>query len=101
MKELLTRLKETKLDNRVRLGIMSILMVDDWVDFTTIKDRLGVSDGNLASHLRVLENEEYVKMEKQFLGRKPRTTYNATILGRKAFERHLDALEQLLGKDKK
>jgi DNA-binding MarR family transcriptional regulator len=96
MKHLLEKLNDTKLDNRIRLGIMSILMVNDWVDFGSFKDMLGLTDGNLASHIKVLESKGYVEFRKQFVGRKPQTSYTATIAGRKAFNDHLKALEELL-----
>ena len=83
-------------ENRIRLGVMSVLMVNDWVDFGTFKDMLDLQDGNLASHMKVLEKEEYVEVRKQFVGRKPQTAYTATIAGRKAFSDHLTALENLL-----
>ena len=88
-------------ESRVRLGIMSVLMVDERVDFSTLKDTLQLTDGNLASHLRALEEAEYLKVEKQFVGRKPNTTYHATDLGREAFKSHLDALEQLIMSNRK
>ena len=83
-------------ENRVRLGIMSILMVNDWVEFSTLKDMLDITDGNLASHISALEKLEYIDVKKQFVGKKPNTTYAATKQGKKAFNDHLDALEQLL-----
>jgi predicted ArsR family transcriptional regulator len=83
-------------ESRARLGIMSVLMVDDKVDFTTLKETLQLTDGNLASHLRALEEAEYLRVEKQFVGRKPNTMYHATQMGREAFKNHLDALEQLI-----
>lgn len=83
-------------ESRVRLGIMSVLMVNDKVDFKTLKETLGVTDGNLASHLKALEKEKLIEVSKQFVGRKPNTTYLATARGRKVFEDHLAALEQLL-----
>ncbi|GAA4438407.1 transcriptional regulator [Pontibacter saemangeumensis] len=88
-------------ESRVRLGIMSVLMVDDKVDFNTLKDTLQLTDGNLASHLRALEEAEYLRVEKQFVGRKPNTTYYATDAGREAFNNHLDALEQLILSNRK
>ena len=88
-------------ESRVRLGIMSVLMVDERVDFSTLKDTLQLTDGNLASHLRALEEAEYLKVEKQFVGRKPNTTYHATDAGREAFKSHLDALEQLIMTNRK
>lgn len=75
---------------------MSILMVDEDVDFNSLKERLGVTDGNLASHTHALEKLEYLAVKKEFIGKKPRTTYTATKKGRSAFSKHLDALERLL-----
>lgn len=83
-------------DNRVRLGIMSILVVNDWVDFTTIRDTLNVTDGQLASNIKALEKVEYIEIQKQFIGNKPNTSYAVTKLGKLAFEEHLKALEDLL-----
>jgi DNA-binding MarR family transcriptional regulator len=88
-------------ESRVRLGIMSVLMVEDRVDFSTLKGTLQLTDGNLASHLRALEEAEYLEVEKQFVGRKPNTTYHATDTGREAFNNHLDALEQLILSNRK
>ncbi len=75
---------------------MSILMVNDWVEFSTIKEMLDITDGNLASHITALEKIEYIQIKKQFIGKKPNTTYAVTKLGKKAFNEHLDALENLL-----
>jgi DNA-binding MarR family transcriptional regulator len=83
-------------ESKARLGIMSVLMVEDRVDFSTLKDTLQLTDGNLASHLRALEDAKYLGVEKQFIGRKPNTTYHATDAGREAFKNHLNALEQLI-----
>jgi len=83
-------------ENRIRLGIMSILMVNDWVEFSSLKETLDITDGNLASHISALEKLEYVEVKKQFIGKKPNTTYAVTKLGKKAFNEHLDALEKLL-----
>ena len=83
-------------ESRVRLGIMSILMVNDNVDFNAIKEALNLSDGNLASHLKALEGTGYITMYKEFVGRKPRTSYSATAIGKAAFKSHLDALEKLI-----
>ena len=85
-------------ENRIRLGIMSILMVNDWVEFSTIKEMLDITDGNLASHISALEKIDYVEVKKQFIGKKPNTTYAVTEVGKKAFNEHLDALEKLLKK---
>ena len=83
-------------DHRIRLGIMSVLMVNESADFTSLKELLGVTDGNLASHAKALENEKYIVVEKQFIGKKPNTSYKATAEGKKAFQEHIDALEKLL-----
>jgi DNA-binding MarR family transcriptional regulator len=83
-------------ESRVRLGIMSILMVNDSMDFISMKELLQVTDGNLASHSAALEKEGYIHVKKEFVGKKTLTTYSATKMGVKAFEDHLDALEKLL-----
>ena len=83
-------------ESRVRLGIMSILSVNDAADFNTMKELLDVTDGNLASHLKALESIEYVQSSKQFLGRKPNTQYSITPLGKKNFQEHIDALAKLI-----
>jgi len=85
-------------ESRIRLGIMSILMVNSWVDFGTMKEMLNITDGNLASHITALEKMDYVQVKKQFVGKKPNTSYAITKQGRKAFSEHLDALENLLKK---
>ena len=85
-------------DHRIRLGIMSVLMVNESADFTTLKELLGVTDGNLASHTKALETENYIMIEKQFIGKKPNTSYRSTIIGRKAFTSHIEALEKLISK---
>ncbi|NOZ34781.1 MAG: transcriptional regulator [Chlorobi bacterium] len=83
-------------ESRVRLGIMSILMIHDKVDFNTLKDTLNLTDGNLASHLRALENKKYIEYSKEFAGRKTQTTYKTTVPGRHAFTEHINALEKLI-----
>ncbi len=95
MKELLKELDKA-FENKIRLGIMSALVVNDHLDFNSLKDLLDVTDGNLASHLRNLEKCGYVTFRKEFVNRKPRTRYYATSGGREAFSRHLQVIEQLL-----
>jgi predicted ArsR family transcriptional regulator len=95
MKDILTQLNPV-FDHRNRLGIMSILAVNDWVDYGTLKELLNLTDGNLASHMKPLEAAEYVEFRKQFVGRRPQTTYAATAAGKTAFKAHLDALEAML-----
>ena len=85
-------------DHRIRLGIMSILMVNESADFNMLKELLGVTDGNLASHTKALEAENYIQIEKQFIGKKPNTKYSATKEGRDAFTAHIEALEKLIKK---
>jgi DNA-binding MarR family transcriptional regulator len=87
-------------DHRIRLGIMSILMVNEYADFNTLKELLDVTDGNLASHTKALEKVEYILVEKQFIGRKPNTRYSTTKLGRAAFKKHIEALELIINKQK-
>lgn len=83
-------------ESRIRLGIMSVLMVNDGVDFNTMKELLELTDGNLASHVKALEGLNYIQSSKQFIGRKPNTQYSITDEGRTAFQDHLNALGQLI-----
>lgn len=83
-------------ENRVRLQVMSVLMANEQYDFNSLKDLLQVTDGNLASHIKALEKEEYIIVNKSFVGRKPNTRYSASPRGREAFKRHLQALENLI-----
>ncbi|MDX5340704.1 MAG: transcriptional regulator [Cyclobacteriaceae bacterium] len=87
-------------ENVVRLRVMSILMVNEQYDFNSFKELLDVTDGNLASHLRTLENQGYIQVEKSFVGRKPQTNYSATLTGKTAFQEHLDFLENLIKENK-
>ncbi|NOX86861.1 MAG: transcriptional regulator [Chlorobi bacterium] len=97
MKSIISQLNKA-FESRIKLGIMSVLVVNDYVDFNTLKELLQTSDGNLASHLRVLEKGELIEVNKQFVGRKPKTTYKATPLGKKLFKQHIQALEALIRK---
>jgi DNA-binding HxlR family transcriptional regulator len=83
-------------ESRIRLGIMSALMVNDTLDFNALKDLLGLTDGNLASHLKALELQKIIVVSKKFIGRKPSTTYKATARGRELFRLHLAALESII-----
>lgn len=85
-------------ESRVRLGIMSILLVNEVVDFGTLKEQLQLTDGNMASHLAALEKAQYITITKKFVGKKPNTTYAVTAEGKKAFNLHIDALEKLIQK---
>lgn len=85
-------------ESRVRLGVMSVLAVNEWVDFNSLKEVLEITDGNLASHIKALEGHQYLEVRKQFVGRKPKTSYSLTKLGRMSFNNHISALESLLNK---
>lgn len=83
-------------DNRIRLGVMSILMVNEEVSFNDLKQMLEVTDGNLATHLVTLEEEGFIKVHKGFIGRKTNTTYSVTKAGEKSFTDHIAALEKMI-----
>lgn len=85
-------------ESRVRLGIMAVLVVNPWVDHAQLKELLGVTDGNLASHLAALEELKYVQVRKRFLGKRPNTSYRCTATGERAFRDHIDAIEGLIPK---
>ena len=87
-------------ESRIRLGIMSVLAVNDMLDFNSLKGFLEVTDGNLASHLRALEKEAFIDVKKSFVGRKPNTKYFMTKEGKKAFDEHLKTLEKLIQSQK-
>lgn len=95
MKNILKDLNKA-FENKIRLGIMSVLVVNERMDFNSLKNLLDVTDGNLASHLKSLEKSEYVKVKKEFLDRKPNTSYLATTEGINAFKKHIQAIENLL-----
>jgi DNA-binding MarR family transcriptional regulator len=95
MKDIIAQLNKA-FENRVRLGIMSVLMVNQDVDFTGLRTILDVTDGNLASHLRALEEAGYIISSKKFIDRKPNTTYSVTDGGSEAFRQHLKTLENLI-----
>lgn len=84
-------------DSRIRLGIMSALVVNTEVNFNELKELLNITDGNLASHLKTLEESVFIKVQKGFIGRKTNTTYSITKPGEKAFKQHLDALGKMIG----
>ena len=82
--------------HRMRLGLMGILVVNDWVDFVTLRDALKLTDGSLAGHVKALVKAGQIETEKRFVEDKPRTSYRATDAGRRAFEQHLGELEDFL-----
>ena len=87
-------------ESNIRLGIMSALAVNDSIDFSSLKEYLDVTDGNLASHLKAFEKEEFIGVTKSFIGKKPNTSYHITDKGKKAFDDHLKALEKLIASQK-
>jgi DNA-binding HxlR family transcriptional regulator len=97
MKDLISNLNKV-FESRIRLGIMSILMVNDSYDFNSLKEALNATDGNLASHLKALEEKDLIKINKQFIGRKPNTSYSITETGSQSFKQHIKALENLIKK---
>jgi DNA-binding MarR family transcriptional regulator len=97
MKDIISRINKI-FENKARLGIMSALMVNRLMDFSSLKELLELTDGNLSSNLSVLEELNYIKIVKEFVGKKTRTSVEATKEGRSAFEIHLKALEELISK---
>ncbi len=83
-------------ESRIRLGIMSALMVNKELSYNALKSLLELTDGNLASHMKALEKVRYVHVRKQFIGRKPNTSYQVSNQGQTAFNTHLSALESLI-----
>jgi len=83
-------------NNKIRLGMMSALAVNDFLDFKALKSLLDVTDGNLASHASALEKLKYIHIEKSFIGKKPNTQYSITPLGKKSFNHHLTGLAEIL-----
>ncbi len=95
MKDIIENLSKT-FESRIRLGVMSLLMVNDTMDFNTFKQMLNVTDGNLASHIGALEKNRLIKIKKKIIGKKMNTSYTATDRGKKEFNDHLIALEKLI-----
>ena len=85
-------------DSRVRLGLMSILSVNEWISYKEVKNLLDLTDGNLASHVQALEKINFLEIKKQFIGKKPLTTYRITQIGKNAFKDHISGLEKLINK---
>jgi DNA-binding MarR family transcriptional regulator len=81
---------------RLRLGIVSALAVNESLTFNDLKDLLKTTDGNLSVHARKLEEAEYITCTKFFDGRMPKTVYRLTAAGRRALERYLDHMEALI-----
>ena len=81
---------------RVRLGIISALAVNEELSFNDLKKLLEITDGNLSVHARKLEDAGYVRCSKSFVGRQPRTEYKLTAPGRRALERYLEQMESVI-----
>ena len=97
MKSLIDGLNKA-FENRIRLGIMSVLMIHQEVDYTQMKEWLDVTDGNLSSHTSALEKLEYLEVLKVFVDKKPKTSYRITSLGKVEFKKHIKLLEKLIQK---
>jgi DNA-binding HxlR family transcriptional regulator len=89
------------LEHRLRLQIVSVLVANDSYDFNALKELLDTTDGNLATHLKALEREKYLSVNKSFVERKPNTRYKITERGRTAFKKHLEAMEELIKQQKR
>lgn len=100
MKNLFENLDRT-LEHRTRLQITSVLVANDSYDFIALKELLDTTDGNLATHLKALEREKYISVNKSFIDKKPNTRYKITERGRTAFKKHIDAMEELVKQQKK
>ncbi|MFC3811308.1 winged helix-turn-helix domain-containing protein [Lacihabitans lacunae] len=87
-------------ENKARLGIMAMLIANEEVSFTEFKDLLDLTDGNLSSHLKALEKEHYLEVKKEFVDRKPKSTYLVTESGKAAFQLHIEQLEALIKMNK-
>src|SRR5215218_7867538 len=83
-------------ESRIRLGVMSVLVVNDEISFNDLKQMLEVTDGNLATHLVNLEENGYIKVHKGFVGKKTNTTYAVTKSGKKAFNDHISVLKNMI-----
>ncbi|HDH02961.1 MAG TPA: transcriptional regulator [Actinobacteria bacterium] len=95
-----TRRLDDVIHQRVRFGILAVLTEADRADFQFLKERLGLTDGNLSRHLQVLAEAGFVAVTKTFEGRRPRTWVRATSTGRSGFNNHLVALQEIIDQTK-
>lgn len=95
MKDIIEQM-DRAFESRVRIGIMTMLLLQEWVDFSALRDTMGVTDGNLASHTTLLEERNYLEVRKQFIGKRPNTAYRATTPGKQAFIRYVNAFKELM-----
>lgn len=100
MKNLFENLDKV-LSHSSRLQIMSVLVANDSYDFISLRELLNITDGNLATHIKALEREKYILVNKSFVDRKPSTRYKASEKGRSAFKKHIDALDSLVREQKR
>ena len=84
--------------SRIRLAIMAVLVSVDSADFTFLREKTGATDGNLSVHLGKLEEAGYIAVTKQFIKKKPVTSYKLSRKGRKAFEEYIDRLGAMVGR---
>lgn len=84
--------------SRIRLAIMAVLVSVDEAEFTFLREKIGATDGNLSIHLKKLEEASYVSVTKQFISKKPVTSYKLTRKGKKAFEEYVDRLGSMIQK---
>jgi len=82
--------------SRIRLAIMSVLISLDEADFNFLKSKVKATDGNLSVHLKKLEDAGYISSRKEFIDRKPKSTYKLTAKGRRAFEKYVEQLEKFV-----
>jgi|SRR5579864_2872159 len=87
---------DTSVHGPIRLGILTALQIDGPIDFTTLKRRLEVTDGVLGLHAQKLEEGGYIRSKKAFVGRRPKTTYHLTALGRRSLIGYLETMRQLV-----
>ena len=87
---------DEQLSSRLRLAVMSVLLGCEKIEFTTLRDKVHATDGNLTAHCKKLENAGYLTVEKLFVNRKPLTLYSATALGRSAVKKYAQQLASLL-----
>jgi DNA-binding HxlR family transcriptional regulator len=87
---------DRRIHERIRLGILSALAINDSLSFNDLKRLLKTTDGNLSVHARKLEDADYIGCSKFFEGRIPRTEYRLTAAGRQALEQYLEQMEKLI-----
>ena len=87
---------DTAVHGPIRLGVMTALRIGGAMDFTALKKRLETSDGSLGMHLQKLEEIRYITSKKEFVGRRPRTTYDLTAKGKRALAKYLESMQKLL-----